>query len=626
MAEIATCSRCQGELAADAPEGLCPACLIRQALDGQPEEGERATGPSPGPQFVPPAPGELARSFPQFEILSLLGQGGMGAVYLARQTKLDRQVAIKILPPEVARDPAFAERFLREARALARLSHPHIITIHDFGEVDGLYYFTMEYVDGQSLRDLLQAGPISAAQARDLAGQTCEALQYAHDEGLVHRDIKPENILLDRKGRVKIADFGLARLVGLTPTYLTLTGTHEVMGTLLYMAPEQMKQARSVDHRADLYSLGVILYEMLTGELPMGRFAPPSRKAAVDERLDHVVLKALAREPAERYQDAAALKQDLDRALAAAPIPERPRSAMPLASIPPSFRFTVLNGWLVGMAHLDSETLILEFQPPRAGIIDRVKHFFQEPIPQERRIPLQEIASLSFGWGWGRPPCSVILRVRRLAILAGMPGSRLGQVQLQIPRADRDAARQLIETLGHTRPGGPRLPFLDRVQAREAVTIPALGLTATGFLAVASLALLAMIFGNWSTHPLFLVPMVFTPLAVLLLLGGLSLLRLRHYPLVATASIVAMVPWSPAFLIGLPFGIWTCVLLGKPEVAAVFWGTSDFRGHELAAGSDRPPRSAGRALSFVRSVVGYILPTMAGRESESAGHNPQSSR
>src|SRR5262249_39154670 len=146
--------------------------------------------------------------------------------------------------------------------------------------------------------------------------QVCDALQYAHDEGLVHRDIKPENILIDRKGRVKIADFGLARLVGLTPTYLTLTGVHEVMGTLLYMAPEQMKQAHSVDHRADLYSLGVVLYEMLTGELPLGRFAPPSRKAGVDERVDQVVLRALAREPADRYQDAAAFRQEVEVALA----------------------------------------------------------------------------------------------------------------------------------------------------------------------------------------------------------------------------------------------------------------------------------------------------------------------
>jgi serine/threonine protein kinase len=160
----------------------------------------------------------LGRHFPQLEILTLLGQGDMGAVYKARQSKLDRLVAVKILPPEVARDPAFAERFTREAQSLARLNHPHIVTVYDFGDVDGLYYFTMEYVDGRNLRDLLQAGALSPAQTLTIVPQLCDALEYAHDDGLVHRDIKPENILLDKKGRVKIADFGLAKLVGLTPT------------------------------------------------------------------------------------------------------------------------------------------------------------------------------------------------------------------------------------------------------------------------------------------------------------------------------------------------------------------------------------------------------------------------
>src|SRR5207302_8666121 len=250
--------------------------------------------------------------FPQLEMLRLIGQGGMGAVYQARQPKLDRLVAVKILPPEVARDPGFTERFSREARSLARLNHPNIITIFDFGKTDGLYYFTMEYVDGKNARELLEAGELLPPLALKIIPQVCDALQYAHDEGFVHRDIKPENILLDKKGRVKIADFGLARLIGLTPTYLTLTGSQQVMGTLYYMAPEQMKRSHSVDHRADLYSLGVVFYEMLTGELPVGRFAPPSHKARVDGRLDSIVLRALSREPEHRYQDAAELKKDVE--------------------------------------------------------------------------------------------------------------------------------------------------------------------------------------------------------------------------------------------------------------------------------------------------------------------------
>src|SRR5262249_25138676 len=152
---------------------------------------------SPAPPFVPPTPAELARHFPQLEILRLVGQGGMGAVYQARQPKLDRHLALKILPPEVPRDPGFTDRFTREARALARLNHPNSLTIYDFGEADGLYYFTMEYVDGKNVRELLDAGELAPTLALKVIPQVCDALQYAHDEGLVHRDIKPENILLD---------------------------------------------------------------------------------------------------------------------------------------------------------------------------------------------------------------------------------------------------------------------------------------------------------------------------------------------------------------------------------------------------------------------------------------------
>src|SRR6516162_5638228 len=165
MPQALYCPGCQAEVAADAPHGLCPACLFQRIIEGREEPEEAAAGRTPPAGFVPPAPAELGQHFPQLEMLALLGQGGMGAVYKARQTKLDRLVAVKILPPEVARDPAFAERFMREARSLARLNHPHIVTVHDFGDVDGIYYFTMEYVDGQNLRVHMQAGPLSAEAA-----------------------------------------------------------------------------------------------------------------------------------------------------------------------------------------------------------------------------------------------------------------------------------------------------------------------------------------------------------------------------------------------------------------------------------------------------------------------------
>ena len=273
---------------------------------------------------MPPDPAELAYHFPQLEIMELLGQGGMGAVYKARQRRLDRLVALKILPPEVAGHPAFEGRFTREAQALARLNHPHIVTLHDFGESGGLYYFLMEFVDGVNLRQMIAAGKLEPRQALAIVPQVCEALQYAHDEGIVHRDIKPENILLDRKGRVKIADFGLAKLMGSGEPVaagraaVALTGSQQVMGTPHYMAPEQMERPQRVDHRADIYSLGVVFYEMLTGELPLGRFAAPSRMVQVDVRLDEVVLRSLEKEPERRYQHASEVKTDLESISAAA--------------------------------------------------------------------------------------------------------------------------------------------------------------------------------------------------------------------------------------------------------------------------------------------------------------------
>src|SRR5438132_6811392 len=315
MPEARACPECQTVLPDDAPQELCPKCLLQQALSGSDQNSPAGSGLHTAVfqgRFRPPAPAELAEHFPDFEILELLGQGGMGAVYKARQKKLDRLVALKIMPLEVAGDPAFAERFAREARALARLNHPNIVAVHDYGEKDGLYYFIMEYVDGLNLRQLMQGGPVAPHIALQIVPQICDALQYAHEGELVHRDIKPENILVDRRGRVKIADFGLAKLVGSAPAVLTLTGSHQIMGTPHYMAPEQMERPSSVDHRADIYSLGVVFYEMLTGELPLGRFGSPSGKAGVDQRLDEIVLRALEKEPARRYQAVSEIKADVE--------------------------------------------------------------------------------------------------------------------------------------------------------------------------------------------------------------------------------------------------------------------------------------------------------------------------
>jgi serine/threonine protein kinase len=268
------------------------------------------------PRFIPPTIEELAKDFPQLEILEFIGQGGMGAVYRARQKQLDRMVALKILPPEVATGPGFAERFTREARALAKLNHPHIVTLYEFGQTDGLFYFLMEFVDGVNLRQLLNASRMAAKEALAIVPQICDALQFAHEKGIVHRDIKPENILLNKAGQVKIADFGVAKIIGQTqaessesaPSSNELTEAGSVLGTPSYMAPEQISHPLEVDHRADIYSLGVVFYQMLTGELPVANLVPPSTKVQMDVRLDEVVLRALEKKPELRFQQISEVK------------------------------------------------------------------------------------------------------------------------------------------------------------------------------------------------------------------------------------------------------------------------------------------------------------------------------
>jgi len=337
MAEERHCSECGGELPNDAPQGLCPQCLMKLGLptgievkraDTAGDQSDIPTSATPPGGFVPPEPSELAREFPQLDILELLGQGGMGAVYKARQKQLDRLVALKVLPPQVGQMEAFAERFSREARSLARLNHPGIVMVYDFGNTDsGLYYFIMEFVDGTDLRHVIQARQFSSAQALAIVPQVCEALQYAHEEGIVHRDIKPENILLNKKGRAKIADFGLAKLLDRPAAAYTLTRAGQRMGTPHYMAPEQIEHPGQVDHRADIYSLGVVFYEMLTGELPLGRFPLPSKKVHVDVRLDEVVLKTLEKEPQRRYQHASEVKTDVETISAADKVKDSAREA-----------------------------------------------------------------------------------------------------------------------------------------------------------------------------------------------------------------------------------------------------------------------------------------------------------
>ena len=360
MPDQSDCPQCGTPLPTGALAGLCPACLLKLGAAADTVTDAKQSS------FNPPTVAELAPLFPQLEILELIGKGGMGAVYQARQKQLDRVVALKILPPGIGGDPAFAERFAREAKALAKLNHPGIVTLYEFGNVGQasslpiervsaggsaaappqaggtpalLYFFLMEFVDGVNLRQLLAGSRIAPREALAIVPQICDALQFAHDQGIVHRDIKPENILLDRRGRVKVADFGLAKIVGTDagrsaglrpgavqtndpnepgrrPALQELTDAGKVMGTPQYMSPEQITAPGEVDHRADIYALGVVFYQMLTGELPGKTIAPPSTKVQIDVRLDEIVLRALEKNPELRYQQVSEVKTCVETVVA----------------------------------------------------------------------------------------------------------------------------------------------------------------------------------------------------------------------------------------------------------------------------------------------------------------------
>lgn len=292
----------------DPLHGLNPESLMAAAA--MPTEGDADTLPLS--QRDLPSLVEIAAAFPDLEILDLIGHGGMSVVFRARQPRLDRFVALKVLPKSLAATPGFPERFTREGRVLARLSHPNIVAVHDFGESGGFCYLIMEHVDGVNLRQAMRAGRFTPEQALNIIPAICDALQFAHTQGVLHRDIKPENILLDSKGRVKIADFGIAKILDENGDAMLLTQSGAKLGTAPYMAPEQVEQPASVDHRADIYSLGVVFYEMLTGELPLGRFAAPSEKSSVGGNVDEVVFRALEKERGRRQQSAGEFKTQIE--------------------------------------------------------------------------------------------------------------------------------------------------------------------------------------------------------------------------------------------------------------------------------------------------------------------------
>src|SRR5947209_1143875 len=317
--EPVRCEQCGNEMAGDAPAGLCPICLLRTALE---HGSSRALAP-----LLP-----QLRYFGDYELLEEIARGGMGVVYRARQVSLDRIVALKMMRPGLLATEDEVRRFLTEAKMAASLQHPNIVAIHEVGQLDGLHYFSMDFVEGPSLAALISPNfssgqrPLESKEAARYVATLAEAVEYAHSRGVLHRDLKPSNVLLDASGRPRITDFGLARpLEGEAGS--TVSGT--IVGTPAYMPPEQAAgQHERLGPASDVYSLGAILYELLTGVPPFRGASQieiarqvideaPVRPGAVNPRVDRdleaICLRCLEKDPARRYGTAAALAADLGR-------------------------------------------------------------------------------------------------------------------------------------------------------------------------------------------------------------------------------------------------------------------------------------------------------------------------
>jgi serine/threonine protein kinase len=560
-----TCQNCGASLGA---QGECTACLLQLGVSQYPEAQDES------PRDSLPDLEVLNRQFPQLEIRRLIGRGGMGAIYQARQTNLDRDVALKIIASEVSGDPSFAERFEREAKTLARLSHSNIVTVYDFGRTeDGLAYLIMEYVDGINLREAMASNSIGADDALAIVSTICDALQYAHDKGVVHRDIKPENILLSEEGSVKVADFGIAKIVDESIRTPTLTATRQVLGSMHYLAPEHLEAPGQVDHRVDLYALGVILYELLTGELPLGRYEPPSRlQNRATARIDEIVMRTLSRRPGERYQTASDLQKDLSdvhlegNAPCIEPLPQNAdvQRASQAPRVTHAVPFSAEShggfGELVGMLRVvDGKTLKLEY---------RARDSFFGTIQSDTRtveIPLHELLRLEFR------PSVFGSRLRLVAdsieSLKSLPGAETGQVTLKIKSEDGEAARAIVKSAGFANASIFGNRFVANSLQNPVLSHPNwvpfsilsifCAIFNAGMLAVILVVASSEVGPGLEFNAIAITTSVlFGPIAALQLVNGLLGLTIRPVGFARAAAIISMLPVAPAWLFSGPLGLW----------------------------------------------------------------------
>src|SRR6266516_4785142 len=329
----ARCPKCRSALPADAPEGLCPVCAFRGALELEPGAAR---------PLVPEQ--QLPRQFGEYQLLEEIARGGMGIVYQARQLSLNRLVAVKVLLSGPLASATDLQRFRAEAEAVANLQHPNIVAVHEVGEHAGQPFFSMDYVEGTCLSELVREQPLPAPRAAGYVQTIAEAIQYAHDHGVLHRDLKPSNVLIDHAGQPRIIDFGLAKRLSSDPQLSAindpLTRTGHVLGSPNFIPPEQAAGKRgAIGPHSDIYSLGALLYHLLTAQPPFSAataheivhqvlnsepVGPRSLNPRVPRDLETICLKCLEKDPHRRYRTAQELADELRRFLRGEPFHARP--------------------------------------------------------------------------------------------------------------------------------------------------------------------------------------------------------------------------------------------------------------------------------------------------------------
>jgi serine/threonine protein kinase/Tfp pilus assembly protein PilF len=424
ISALRLCPKCGGKIPADAPEGGCPGCLLESGLGLLPEASVAVVDDVGHVDKLDSKKAERAAAMlgelGDYELLEEVGRGGQGVVFRARQKSLNRTVALKVISLGQWASKAHLKRFRREAEAAASLDHPSIVPIYEVGERDGSCYFSMKFVEGGQLDEVIRRRPISIRQAAKLIAKLARTVHYAHEHGILHRDIKPGNILLDAKGEPHLTDFGLARLV---ETESTVTRTLEVLGTPSYMAPEQAAGNRKLSGATDVYGLGAVLYQLLTGHPPFAGGTtfetvrlvldteprqPRLLNPKIGRDLSTICLKCLEKDPTRRYASALALAEDLEHWLRHEPIHAKrsgffthvrkwvrrnPTSALLVASL---IALAAAMGWNVWKSELVT-------RPAAKGIavlpFENLSHdpdnaYFTEGIEEEILTRLASIANL----------------------------------------------------------------------------------------------------------------------------------------------------------------------------------------------------------------------------------------